>query len=65
VATSGTVASGSYKIETEKFFSESKIFQQACPMWVPLVERMMNTIMMRRLFYKKNVGSVARSISFN
>jgi glutamate racemase len=38
LATSGTVASGSYKIETEKFFPEVKLFQQACPMWVPLVE---------------------------
>lgn len=38
LATSGTVASGSYKIETEKFFPDVKLFQQACPMWVPLVE---------------------------
>jgi len=38
LATSGTVASDSYKIETDKFFPEVKLFQQACPMWVPLVE---------------------------
>ena len=38
LATSGTVASDSYKIETEKFFPDVKLFQQACPMWVPLVE---------------------------
>ncbi len=38
LATSGTVASESYKIEIEKFFPGVKLFQQACPMWVPLVE---------------------------
>lgn len=38
LATSGTVASDSYKIEIEKFFPGVKLFQQACPMWVPLVE---------------------------
>ena len=38
LATTGTVLSGSYPIEIEKFFPELRIFQQACPMWVPLVE---------------------------
>lgn len=38
LGTKGTVQSGSYKIEIEKFFPDIKVFQQACPMWVPLVE---------------------------
>jgi glutamate racemase len=38
LATAGTVSSSSYVIEIEKFFPEVKVFQQACPMWVPLVE---------------------------
>ena len=38
LATNGTVASGSYPIEIEKFFPEIEVFQQPCPMWVPLVE---------------------------
>ncbi len=38
LATSGTVNSLSYIIEIEKFFPELKVFQQACPMWVPLIE---------------------------
>jgi len=38
LATSGTVSSDSYAIEIEKFFPGVKVFQQACPMWVPLVE---------------------------
>jgi glutamate racemase len=38
LATSGTVISNSYPIEIEKFYPEVKVFQEACPMWVPLVE---------------------------
>ncbi len=38
LATSGTVNSLSYIIEIEKFFPNLKVFQQACPMWVPLIE---------------------------
>jgi glutamate racemase len=38
LATSGTVQSGSYPIEISKFFPSLKITQEACPMWVPLVE---------------------------
>jgi glutamate racemase len=38
LATSGTVISDSYPIEIHKFFPEIKIYQQACPMWVPLIE---------------------------
>ena len=37
-ATSGTVLSKTYEIEIRKFFPELKVYQQACPMWVPLVE---------------------------
>ena len=38
LATSGTVGSESYLLEIEKFFPQVKVFQEACPMWVPLVE---------------------------
>ena len=38
LATSGTVNSGSYLIEIEKFFPGVKVYQQACPLWVPLIE---------------------------
>ena len=38
LATTGTVQSESYILEIEKFFPEIKIYQEACPMWVPLVE---------------------------
>jgi glutamate racemase len=38
LATSGTVLSDSYPIEIAKFFPKLEVFQQACPMWVPLIE---------------------------
>jgi glutamate racemase len=38
LGTAGTVSSGSYLVEIEKFFPELKVYQEACPMWVPLIE---------------------------
>ncbi len=40
LATSGTVSSNSYPLEIEKLSAENPItvYQQACPMWVPIVE---------------------------
>jgi glutamate racemase len=38
LGTTGTVLSDSYPIEIRKFFPEIKVVQQACPMWVPLIE---------------------------
>lgn len=38
LATRGTVTSESYLVEIEKFFPNLSVFQEACPMWVPLVE---------------------------
>lgn len=37
-ATNGTVASQSYVVEINKFFPDVEVAQEACPMWVPLVE---------------------------
>lgn len=38
LATNGTVQSNSYAIEIKKFFPVINVYQQACPMWVPLIE---------------------------
>jgi glutamate racemase len=38
LGTKGTVQSGSYLTEIEHFFPEIKVYQQACPLWVPLIE---------------------------
>ncbi len=38
LATPGTVSSRSYELEINKLYPEVEVYQQACPMWVPLVE---------------------------
>jgi glutamate racemase len=38
LGTTGTVTSESYIIEIKKFFPKLIVSQEACPMWVPLVE---------------------------
>ena len=38
MGTQGTVNSNSYLLEIQKFFPEVQVWQQACPMWVPLIE---------------------------
>jgi glutamate racemase len=38
VGTESTIASGSYALELRKLAPNLRLIQQACPMWVPLVE---------------------------
>lgn len=38
LGTKGTVLSGSYPIEIAHFFPDITVHQQACPLWVPLIE---------------------------
>lgn len=38
LGTTGTILSNSYPIEIHKFFPGIQVYQQACPMWVPLIE---------------------------
>ncbi|MDB5140393.1 MAG: murI [Mucilaginibacter sp.] len=38
LGTKGTVQSGSYPIEIGHFFPDLKVYQQACPLWVPIIE---------------------------
>lgn len=38
LGTRGTVKSESYLIEINKFFPDVEVYQQSCPMWVPLIE---------------------------
>ena len=58
LATRGTVVSQSYVIEIEKFFPEIKVFQQACPMWVPLVENNEHEGEGADYFVKKYLGEL-------
>lgn len=58
LATNGTVASGSYPIEIEKFFPALNVYQEACPMWVPLVENNEYDKPGADYFIKKNLAQI-------
>ena len=58
LATNGTVASNSYPIEIAKFFPGLKVYQEACPMWVPLVENNEYESHGADYFVKKNLKTI-------
>ena len=58
LGTKGTVASNSYPIEIEKFFPELSVYQEACPMWVPLVENNEHHSSAADYFVKKNLDNL-------
>ena len=57
-ATSGTVSSLSYPIEINKFYPEINVYQEACPMWVPLVENNEITNAGADYFIQKHVDAL-------
>ena len=58
LATSGTVTSNSYAIEIEKFFPDIVVHQEACPMWVPLIENNEHHTHGADFFVKKNIHNI-------
>lgn len=58
LGTNGTVQSDSYPIEINKFFPEVKVFQQACPLWVSLVENNEYHSDGADYFIKKNINEL-------
>lgn len=54
-ATPGTVQSHSYLIEIEKYFPDLKVEQEACPMWVPLIENNEHNTPGAEYFIRKHV----------
>lgn len=58
LATNGTVQSQSYLIEIEKFFPDVKIEQEACPMWVPLVENNEHQSKGADYFIQKHINNI-------
>lgn len=58
LATSGTIASESYPMEIGKFFPELNVVQEACPMWVPLVENNEYMGHGADYFIKKNLHNI-------
>ena len=58
LATEGTVASESYPMEIAKFFPGLIVHQEACPMWVPLVENGEFDTHGADYFVKKNLHNI-------
>lgn len=58
LGTTGTVQSQSYLIEIEKFFPGCRVFQEACPMWVPLVENNEHNSVGADYFIEKHVNNL-------
>ena len=58
LATEGTVSSNSYVIEVNKYSPKTTIHQQACPMWVPLIESNKHTTHAGQEFIKEDVDSL-------
>jgi glutamate racemase len=58
LGTSGTVNSNSYPLEINKLFPDIKTVQQACPLWVPLVENNECFSEGTEYFVKKNINNL-------
>ncbi len=58
LGTPGTVQSDSYRIEINRFFPEMVVHQEACPMWVPLIENHEHQSEGARFFFRKNVDAL-------
>jgi glutamate racemase len=58
LATNGTVTSNSYAMEIEKTFPGISVYQEACPMWVPLIENNEHTGPGAGYFVKKHLDSL-------
>jgi len=58
LGTAGTVQSGSYPLEIEKFFPDVAVYQQPCPLWVPLIENNEYSGPGADYFVQKNIGEL-------
>lgn len=62
-ATQGTVNSESYVLETQKFYPGVTVHQEACPMWVPLVENREHESPGADYFVKRHVDNLLQQSS--
>jgi glutamate racemase len=58
LATAGTVASRSYVIEINKLFPDISVVQEACPIWVPLLENNEFESMGADYFVKQHIDRI-------
>ena len=60
MGTAGTVQSNSYILEIEKFFPQVKVVQEACPLWVPLIENSEYESEGADFFVKENIDALLK-----
>lgn len=60
LGTPGTILSNSYPIEIKRFFPDVTVYQEACPMWVPLVENNEHASLGADYFIEKHIGHLLR-----
>lgn len=58
LATRGTVSSNAYSKEVARFFPQIKVYQEACPMWVALVENGEHAGDGADFFIKKHINAI-------
>jgi glutamate racemase len=58
LGTRGTINSQSYLLEIDKLFPNIEVFQQSCPMWVPLIENNEHLSEGADYFVKEYVGEL-------
>jgi len=58
LGTIGTVNSNSYPLEIQKLFPDIKTVQEACPLWVPLVENSEHLTKGAEYFVQKNIDAL-------
>ncbi|MEI9934520.1 MAG: glutamate racemase [Ferruginibacter sp.] len=63
LGTNGTIESNSYPIEINKFYPNIKVYQEACPLWVSLVENNEIDSPAADYFVKKNIDELLNQSS--
>lgn len=63
LGTTGTVSSNSYPLEIKKLFPDITVSQEACPIWVPLVENNERSGPGVEFFVKKNIDHLLEADS--
>lgn len=58
LGTTGTIQSGSYEVELNKFAPEICVTQHACPMWVPLIENSRHNSRAGKIFIEEDVRAL-------
>jgi glutamate racemase len=60
LATEGTIKSNSYQLEIAKFYPDIRVVQQACPMWVPLIENNYHETVAGKIIIQEDVEKLLK-----